>query len=78
MHHKEHHSIEDMLVHIRHYLPSQAPLKDFIHHNTLHGFQALPFHEAMKRANQVFGYKTYLSLEAVPYTHLTLPTNRKV
>lgn len=63
MHHKEHHSIKDMLVHIRHYLPSQAPLKDFIHHNTLHGFQALPFHEAMKRANQVFGYKTYLSLE---------------
>lgn len=59
----EHHTIGDMLTHIRHYLPSQAPLKDFIHHNTLHGFQALPFHEAMKRANQVFGYKTYLSLE---------------
>lgn len=52
-----------MLDNLRHYLPSQAPLKDFIHHNTLHGFQDLPFHEAMKRAQQVFGYKTYLSIE---------------
>ncbi len=56
-------SLPEMLEHLTHFLPSQAPLKDFIHHNTLHGFQDWPFHEAMKRAQQVFGYKTYLKIE---------------
>lgn len=63
MHLKDNNSVREVLAHLRHYLPSQAPLKDFIHHNTLHGFQELAFHEAMTRANQIFGYKTYLSLE---------------
>ncbi|MFZ4631234.1 MAG: YbcC family protein [Bacteroidia bacterium] len=55
--------IEHALEHIRHYLPSQASLKDFIHHNTLHGFQDRSFHQACFEAAEVFGYSTYLSLE---------------
>jgi uncharacterized protein YbcC (UPF0753/DUF2309 family) len=56
-------NISAFLSHIEHYLPSQAALKDFIHHNTLQGFQHLPFHEAMKTASTDFGYATYLSLD---------------
>ena len=47
---------------LEHHLPSQAPLKDFIHHNTLHAFQDLPFHQGLGAAQQLFGYQTYLSI----------------
>lgn len=47
---------------LQHFLPSQAPLKDFIHHNTLHAFQDLPFHEGLSAAQNLFGYQTYPSL----------------
>ncbi len=52
----------EILYHLHHYLPHQNPLKDFIHHNTLHAFQDLPFHEALEKASVLFGYKTYLPL----------------
>lgn len=52
-----------MLERIRHYLPSQLPLKDFIHHNTLHAFQDKPFHEGVREASQMFGYQVYLHLD---------------
>jgi hypothetical protein len=53
---------EHLLGKLRHYLPAQAPLKDFIHHNSLHAFQHQNFFEALKNASDTFGYKTYLSL----------------
>lgn len=51
-----------VLHRLTHYLPAQNPLKDFVHHNTLHAFQAKDFHVALEEANTIFGYKTYLSL----------------
>ncbi|NJM25266.1 MAG: DUF2309 domain-containing protein [Bacteroidia bacterium] len=48
---------------LKHYLPAQASLKDFIHHNSLHAFQNLPFHEAAQTATELFGYKTRLTLK---------------
>ena len=54
---------EEHVIHkLKHYLPAQAPLKDFIHHNTLHSFQELPFFEATQKAAEIFGYKVSLSL----------------
>jgi uncharacterized protein YbcC (UPF0753/DUF2309 family) len=47
---------------LKHYLPTQAPLKDFIHHNTLHAFQEKRFDEALTEANEIFGFKVYLTL----------------
>ena len=55
-------NLDSVLHKLKHYLPVQAPLKDFIHHNTLHAFQQITFHDALNRANEIFGYKTYLQL----------------
>lgn len=52
----------EVLHKLKHYLPAQSPLKDFIHHNTLHAFQNLKFDEATRRAEKMFGYKTSLPL----------------
>lgn len=52
-----------VLHNLVHYLPSQRPLKDFVHHNTLHAFQSLNFDEGLREASTTFGYKVYLSLD---------------
>jgi hypothetical protein len=54
---------EKVLHRLRHYLPSQAPLKDFVHHNTLHAFQAQRFEIAIREAAKIFGYKVSLYID---------------
>lgn len=54
---------EQHLVHVlKHYLPSQGPLKDFVHHNTLHAFQDMKFYDAISKASAIFGFQTTFSL----------------
>ncbi len=38
----------------------QAPLEVFVHHNTLHAFEAMRFHDAIARAEQTLGARGYL------------------
>jgi uncharacterized protein len=54
---------EHEVIHeLKHYLPAQAPLKDFIHHNTLHAFQKLSFKDGVRSASEILGYRSSLSL----------------
>ena len=54
-------AIAELLNSLKHYLPAQAPLKDFIHHNTLHAFQEIPFTKGIMKASTIFGYTVLLS-----------------
>jgi len=55
-------SEEHALHNLRHYLPTQTPIKDFIHHNTLHAFQDMRFYDAIFKASKIFGYQVTLEL----------------
>ena len=44
-------------------LPAQGPLSLFIHHNTLHAFEGLPFEHAVVEAAQLLGGEPFLAEE---------------
>jgi hypothetical protein len=47
--------------HAAHLLPWQGPIGVFVHHNTLHAFEHLPFEEAVIEASHLFGAEPYMS-----------------
>jgi hypothetical protein len=55
------HRVQEVVGHASHVLPAQGPITVFIHHNTLHAFEDLPFSEAVKKGAQVFGCHPYMS-----------------
>ncbi|HWG41224.1 MAG TPA: DUF2309 domain-containing protein [Gemmataceae bacterium] len=50
-----------MIERAAHLLPSQGPITVFIHHNTLHAFEDLPFDDAVQKGAQIFGCHPYLT-----------------
>ena len=60
---KAHHFEEAHAIHeLKHFLPSQQALKDFIHHNSLHAFQHMKFYDAIFKASKIFGFQVHLEL----------------
>jgi hypothetical protein len=56
-------ALEALIGQLAHLLPAQGPISIFIHHNTLHAFEHLPFEEAVERAAECFGCQPFLSEE---------------
>lgn len=64
-----HARLHEAIARASRYLPAQAPIRTFIHHNTLHAFEELPFEEAVLAAAELYGTEPYLS-EAAFAAHL--------
>ncbi len=63
MYSKNYYNENKVINDLKLYLPTQAPLKDFISENTLAPFQDQDFEDALTNASHIFGYKLTLTLE---------------
>ena len=54
-------SLASVIDELAHLLPAQGPISIFIHHNTLHAFEHLPFEEAVERAAELLGCEPFLA-----------------
>src|SRR2546422_11283937 len=55
------HQLGQVIDELAHLLPAQGPISIFIHHNTLHAFEHLPFEEAVERAGEKLGCEPFLA-----------------
>jgi len=78
--------IVDVIAQLEHVLPAQAPIKDFVHHNTLHGYQHLNFPEALNAAYELTGsygyepeenYRKYFSTGRINFDDLNNILNKQ-
>lgn len=53
--------LTQVIEHVAHRLPAQGPITVFIHHNTLHAYEAIPFDRAVATGGAEFGCQPYLS-----------------
>ncbi|WP_239513629.1 YbcC family protein [Streptosporangium sp. 'caverna'] len=53
--------IADLVARAARLLPEQSPLQAFVHHNTLHAFEHLPFDDAVVHAARLFGTEPFQS-----------------
>ena len=56
-----HEEIHRAIEHAAHSLPAQGPIDVFIHHNTLHAFEADAFEDAVVRAARLLGTEPFLT-----------------
>ncbi|MGK0348460.1 MAG: hypothetical protein ACI855_004550, partial [Myxococcota bacterium] len=54
-------TVRQLVDELAHLLPAQRPLEAFVHHNTLHHFEHLPFQEGVEAAADIFGAQPYMS-----------------
>lgn len=57
---KRRHWLQHAIEHSAHLLPTQAPIRVFVHHNTLHAFEDLTFEEAVQQGALKFGCHAYM------------------
>lgn len=67
----DHYNETNLLHELKHFLPSQQALKDFIHHNSLHAFQHMKFYDAIFKASKIFGFQVSLQLKEYRQLHQT-------
>lgn len=61
--------LRHLLDHLAHELPAQGPIGVFVHHNTLHAFEHLPFHEAVTTAGRLHGAEPYMTVATYRDAH---------